>query len=74
MSYTASCTVTGKTGPGNTVTAVALADVKEITFDIAKAVVRIKYGANKVFESDYAVTVTVTDTISGTVSTFAMST
>lgn len=74
MSASASCTVTGKTGPGNTVTAIALADVRRIIFDIPRQVVRIEYGASGVFESDYAVTVTVTDTISGTTSTFAMST
>lgn len=74
MSATASATITGKTGPGSTVTSLALADIRRIIFDIPRQVVRIEYGASGVFETDYAVTVTVTDTISGVTSTFVMST
>lgn len=69
-----SATITGKTGPAETITALVLANVTRVDFQLDRKVVTIYYGNNQVFETDYAVTVTVTDTISGTTSTFTLST
>lgn len=67
-------TATGITGPGKTVTSLALPNVTRIDFQVARGVVSIYYGNNQMMDIDYVTTVTVTDTISGTVSTFVVST
>ncbi len=69
-----SATVTGATGPAKTVTALALPNVTRVDFQLARGVCAIDYGSNQHIDVDYVTTVTVTDTISGTVSTFAIST
>lgn len=40
-----SATVTAKVGPGNSVSSLALADVKNVVFDIEHQVVGITYGS-----------------------------
>ena len=68
-------TVTGKTGPGLTVTSLVLNDVKGINFQFDSKVVSIYYGEpRKTFELDYDSTATVTFSITAGVSTVTIST
>lgn len=69
---TASATITGKTGPGLTVTAIALPNITFFSLDIPKGVLTVV--SNGITSTwDYTQTTTLTDTISGTVSTFVVS-
>jgi hypothetical protein len=70
---TASGTVGGKSGPGITSTAIALPNITRFDLDIARGVLTIYYGANQIGYYDYTQTTVVTDTISGTTSTFVVS-
>lgn len=63
----ASATITGKSGPGNTITAIALPGIIAVHIDIKKQVLTIEYYQNgpQRGEFDYQQTTTVTDTITG---------
>lgn len=67
MPPSASATVTGKTGPGNTITAIALPNIKAFHIDIPRQVLTVEYYQNgpQRAEFDYQVTTTLTDTITG---------
>jgi len=70
----ANLTLTGKTGPAQTVTAGSFPDVKEIKFDVARNVISVKYGAapERIFDFDYAVTAIVTYVIAAGVATITI--
>ena len=71
MAKTATVTITGKVGPGNTVTSLVLRDVKSINFQVANNTIQIVYG-DKTQQFDYNATATVTYTISGSAATITI--
>jgi len=70
---TATVTITGKIGPGNTVTSLVLSGVTGIDFQIKNNVIAISID-DKVRFFDYDDTATVTYTISGDAATITIST
>lgn len=64
----ANLTVTGTLGPDVDVTTKVFANVSEIKFDLARSVLSI-VSNGKTIDFDYALTATVTYTISGTTAT-----
>jgi hypothetical protein len=73
MAATVVNTLTGKTGPASSVSAISLPGITAINFQIARGVVSVTYGNGQIFDMEYTGLTTVTDSISGTVSTFVMS-
>lgn len=70
-------TITGTLGPNNAVTSMVFQRVKEVAFELAKAVIKIVYTPpnsteEKIQYFDYAITATVTYTISGNVATITI--
>lgn len=63
----AKVTVTGKTGPGGSVSALVFNDVKSLVLDFDRQVVRVNKGdvTGPGQEVDMAQTITVTDTVAG---------
>lgn len=60
-----SATITGKTGPAQTVTALSLTDVRSFLFNVAPtSVLQVTLNDGRVREFDIAATATVTATIS----------
>ena len=67
-------TITGITGPGESVTSKVISDVKSIEFNIAKNVIKVTYGDNyDIIYFEYANIATVTYTIASGVATIAVS-
>ena len=69
----ANITVTSKTGPGSTVTSLALANVREINFNVAKQVLTVVDDSGVSKDFDLYGTTTVTYTIASRVATVAAS-
>lgn len=67
------CTVSGKIGPGLTVTSTSFTGVTGVFFNILGGTFEILYGAGKKATFDYNQTTTITMTISGTVTTLTIS-
>lgn len=66
--------MTGNTGPGATVTALALENVTDFEFDIVDNMIYVTYGAPaQRFAMSYQGVATVTVSISGGVTTFTVS-
>lgn len=70
---TASATVTGKTGPGLTSTAIGMINLREIVIDFEMGVISFKTRNGRYAAYDYTQTTALTDTIAALVSTFAVS-
>lgn len=70
----ATATVTGKTGPGGTVTGLVLADVEDIDFDFLKNMIHITHSNGKIFHLSWSGIATVTFSISGGNATVTIST
>jgi hypothetical protein len=64
MAYTATLTITGVAGPGNTVTAAVYTGVSQVTFDVANSVVRFTDSDGKEQAIAVSTTLTVTVTVS----------
>jgi len=69
---TATVTISGKIGPGNTVTSLVLSGVTDVDFQIKNNVIAISID-DKVRFFDYNATATVTYTISGDAATITIS-
>lgn len=70
---TASATVTGKTGPGLTSTAIGLTNLRELVIDFDGGVISFKTRNGRYIAYDYTQTTALTDTIAALVSTFIAS-
>lgn len=66
-------TVSGKTGPGNTVTSASFPNISKIILEPIRQMLQVFYGNNQYAEVDYSQTTVLTDTISGATSTFVVS-
>jgi hypothetical protein len=59
-------TITGKTGPGLTVTAISLSDVRSFLFNLSpSSVLKVTLNGGEVRDFDLGATTTITATISG---------
>jgi len=71
-------TITGKIGPGTTITSLLFSNVQVIDFDFVKQVITVTYltagGDKKIQTFDLAVEATVTYTIASGVATITIST
>lgn len=61
----ATAVLTGNTGPGGTVTALTLDDVKDIDFDFEHNMISVTYTNGKIFKLSWTGVTTVTFSISG---------
>jgi hypothetical protein len=70
-------TITGKIGPGNTVTSLLFANVTDVDFQVARGVLQVSFltsgGQPKTQSFDLAQSTTVTYSISGGVATITVS-
>lgn len=67
-------TITGRMGPGNTVTSLVLDDVEYLLFNLAAKILEVQYGEpEKTQQFDINSTTTITDSISGGVHTWVVS-
>ena len=66
-------TFTGPIGPGNSVTSLVFADVKELRYDLDKFCLQVVETSGKVTDLDIYASTTVTHTISSRVHTIAVS-
>ena len=67
-------TITAPTGPGNTVTSLALSGCKEVSFEMDREVIKVTDSGGVIRYFDYETTATVTYTISGEIATITIST
>lgn len=75
MAYTAVVTAGGTLGPAKTNTSLSYPNVSSINIDITRGILRINYVGQlgpAYVDLDYTQTVTLTDSISGTVSTITI--
>ncbi len=69
----ANLTITGKIGPGNSVTSLVLNNVQSIDFQIANDTIAVRVANERVLTFDYDATATVTYTISSGTATITIS-
>lgn len=70
---TSQITVTAKVGPGKTVTALVLTNVKGINFQVDKGILSVTDSGGVIHDFDIMAATTVTDTVSSGSHTFVVS-